>query len=791
MSRNDDKALTTPGTEFAYTRNERRLNALRQARDRYGRFIAAGANVTWRNDGENHAGVVSAFDGENAIITPSGESKQNNTENVSVPMDELEVVHSKARLDLKNTKKYRDEEDNFQRYFNGNSVLEDLDEDGATVIRDDGYSVDITQEKKYDSSNPFMYQLFGPGGVSLGKYTGLTGAELDKIVEDYKKSQGEVVEGGETTAPEGGTGGQGGTAPVAASGDIAVVEPEIRPFRVPENVRQDVLFALENADDISDEDFKYASSLAFNDRVSINEVNWIHQFFDAQTVPQKLRGGYRGNKWASKIISQNTPTEEKAEEPVVAGAMFDDETYAYYAIGSEPGSTWAGSLISINEFTDAVYTWSDGSFELLEDTTPDDIDEPNIIPVDDATAEAFANWLSMDTSEDAEMDLSDIYTEERNLFRLAESEIDNEELNRITAIIADATGYSPLERGHDAERQRRGPGGVFREEASQQESSESQEGQKVVTRKRTSVKKTVLPAGMPFVSDAKSRIDEWMAYAPVLAAAEAPTEEEAPDPDSTAISEENSIYFAIVDEVDRAAVMDIVAITKNESGEARGWTRQDGEWVAAPDLMAQLQGSTPPPVVELDTPQPTKSVLAQIDQYDSQKPEEEEEPVTASAGFALPTGRFPIRNASELAYSVEAYEAADESEKIDIRNHIRKRAKALNRMDLVPEEWRTASSVDRGIALANQSPLYGEFGEVITASGVPGVADTPEDFKNVARLKEYWKNGAGAAKIRWGAPGDLTRCHRHLSKYMPGRAWGYCQNLHLDIFGESNYDSDN
>ena len=45
-------------------------------------------------------------------------------------------------------------------------------------------------------------------------------------------------------------------------------------------------------------------------------------------------------------------------------------------------------------------------------------------------------------------------------------------------------------------------------------------------------------------------------------------------------------------------------------------------------------------------------------------------------------------------------------------------------------------------------------------------------------LRRYWTIGKGALKIRWGTPGDFTRCVRELDQYMPGRAEGYCANLH-------------
>jgi hypothetical protein len=50
---------------------------------------------------------------------------------------------------------------------------------------------------------------------------------------------------------------------------------------------------------------------------------------------------------------------------------------------------------------------------------------------------------------------------------------------------------------------------------------------------------------------------------------------------------------------------------------------------------------------------------------------------------------------------------------------------------------------------------------------------------NAETLRQYWSvGGAGGGKIRWGTPGDWTRCNRQLSKYMGARARGYCQLLH-------------
>ena len=59
------------------------------------------------------------------------------------------------------------------------------------------------------------------------------------------------------------------------------------------------------------------------------------------------------------------------------------------------------------------------------------------------------------------------------------------------------------------------------------------------------------------------------------------------------------------------------------------------------------------------------------------------------------------------------------------------------------------------------------------------------------QLKAYWKTGEGAARIRWGTDGDLTRCHGLVTREAGADAatfdvWGFCQNLHKELFGRPN-----
>lgn len=62
---------------------------------------------------------------------------------------------------------------------------------------------------------------------------------------------------------------------------------------------------------------------------------------------------------------------------------------------------------------------------------------------------------------------------------------------------------------------------------------------------------------------------------------------------------------------------------------------------------------------------------------------------------------------------------------------------------------------------------------------VAGRESTPSDVNATERLMRYWAKGAGAAKIRWGVPGDFDRCVVELGKYVsPGTVKGLCANLH-------------
>ena len=599
-------------------------------------------------------------------------------------------------------------------------------------------------------------------------------------------------------------------------------------------------------------------------------------------------GGEEALAWARSVTTE--------ESLVAAGAFEPSEALTYIATSNTPDSTQIDSLFAVTS-DNKLLKWTGKSFEEMP-ITPQELDEPTAIEVDSDTAKAIADWVE-DGELDGFIDISILDQEEKNLFDMAAGEMDWGLVDELNSIIA-AAFYDNAKKTIHAERQERSPDGKFN-------GPQHEPGKKL-----NFYLKARVPDYYELTENPAARVEEYFSNVkgnPVLLAAAAmpevieedaenpvqePVEEEpAPDTEEQPKSEDTPLYMAIVDEVDRTAVLDIIAIIKDDTGVESSWVRQNSMWVENPEYLEKIRSNSPPTVVELTDEETIKDVLAQVDASDSDEEApapDNEEPITAAAfskkqrenlakkGYAMPSGSYPIVTVSDLKNAVHAYGRAKESEKAAVRRHIAKRARALGHPELVPEDWEEAALngnfneftsfadgadfdefpperrrelAQKGYALSDGSfpiltisdlqnairafdkvnpddkdsvrnhirkraralgradllpeswakttsrtslsieQVYGEFGEIyaVTAGGVPGVADTPEDFRNVQRLKNYWKYGRGALKIRWATPGDLTRCHRHLNKYMPGRAWGYCNTLHFELFGIWNPES--
>jgi hypothetical protein len=771
----------------------RSTKAKKQLRDRFGRWISLGANVRWRKDGQEQAGTVtSVVDG---VAHVERKNKDGSVTKETLSPRDLRVLASKATLP-KDEETVYDEDNNFEKALKKPEVLDILKAKKQVRIEGaNGYMLTTEEKKPKDPSNPWLYQLFAPGGRSLGQYSSGAEGDFDAMVSEDQATNGES--GSEAPAADTAPSGEAPAAPAAGG---VVASGEERPFRVPEGIKSAISAAISNPSvEFSADDLEVASRLANDNSVSLSDVRWIHQYFESADPFESIRGGFKGRKWASKIVDPGTEIPDMPSECGDTGHpkyMFDDDVFAYFAIGKEFGSSVAHTLISVDYETGSVYAWGPEGFSLIPEMTITDYEAPQITPVDEMTAEEVAKWID---TKDSDIDLLDVFPEERNLFTVAASELDFDEIERSFAIIADAAGYTPFERSLNAKKQKRGGGGKFGEEPDALPAEQE---------KAAPVVKARLPYELPVVPDPAARIAEFIstaAEAPVVAAGEPVEGKPSPEYDETDQATEDAatgpkdeaVYFAIVDEIDKTAVLDAFSIVK-KNGQPEAWLRQMAQWVLSPDTLANLTGSTPPTVVEMEIPEPVKTVLAQIDAHDAgqenpasqptaeEMPQEGEVPIAAS-GFSLPDGSLAILDSDSL---VDAVTASAGTSDIFVKAHIRKRARALNRMDLVPEDWREFSLAEIGELEASET-IFGEFGEIIVAAGIPGIADTPSDFKNAAKLKSYWTHGKGALKIRWGTPGDLTRAHRHLAKYVGIEdAWGLAQNYHQYLFGVPNYTHD-
>jgi hypothetical protein len=113
----------------------------------------------------------------------------------------------------------------------------------------------------------------------------------------------------------------------------------------------------------------------------------------------------------------------------------------------------------------------------------------------------------------------------------------------------------------------------------------------------------------------------------------------------------------------------------------------------------------------------------------------------AEQGMALPDGSFPIRNVSDLKNAIQSYGRASKEKKATVRRHIIKRARVLKKADLIPAEWKSASS-DSITASVDQ--MRAKIDSVSASGGHAAPAEVVDPKKAVAPAKVA---GADSKKI--------------------------------------------
>lgn len=501
----------------------------------------------------------------------------------------------------------------------------------------------------------------------------------------------------------------------------------------------------------------------------------------------------------------------QSDAPVIASAFVPEDDCDYFGAGVDPDSTEVNGMYMLRPDG----TWlarENGDWVEMAEPAEDEI----VILLDPVSAQTLAEWLdSPEREPEGLLELAMLNPTEAALFSAAHSEIDWEVVDRVFDI------YDSTERSVNAKKQIRGPGGKFGETGAE-------------ARRAKGLPKARLSQPLPLVPDVKARITQYLEEIATQRGEAAPAAPETPQPsEQMSVDYINSLmdeyggsnvlagaspdqqndvkplYLAIVDSVDTEAVLDVVALMPPPAGSQAGpsvWKRDNGKWILAPDILAELQGVQPPPVVELADPAILQNVLEQTDEATSDGAEDPEaapaapgatptdsqgaptgtpkpdanpdqHPIAASArmisrGYALPDGSLLITDALSLRTAITA--SAEASNQEAARKHVVKRARALGRADLIPGDWGKTY-------VSEEYKLWGPNGEIISLVASEGGVD--KNRGNAEKLRRYWVHGEGAAKIQWGAPGDWYRCVSHLSKYLGTRAKGYCTLRHHDALG--------
>jgi hypothetical protein len=174
--------------------------------------------------------------------------------------------------------------------------------------------------------------------------------------------------------------------------------------------------------------------------------------------------------------------------------------------------------------------------------------------------------------------------------------------------------------------------------------------------------------------------------------------------------------YAVVDDLDPGAVIDVIRLRRGPAGPELAAYRS-GAWAEAPDLLSQLQGVQPPPLVEL-SPGQMANVLQQIDAGDAadqggatSDDQAGAQAVAASLGLtadstSLPEGGYPITDTESLKKAVRAFGRSKNP--TAAKRHIIKRARALDAVGMLPESWGiTAAFVPNRVP--SGSPGGGQF----------------------------------------------------------------------------------
>lgn len=166
----------------------------------------------------------------------------------------------------------------------------------------------------------------------------------------------------------------------------------------------------------------------------------------------------------------------------------------------------------------------------------------------------------------------------------------------------------------------------------------------------------------------------------------------------------------------------------------------------------------------------------------------------AKKGQAMPDGSYPIRNEDDLKNAIQAFGRAKESDRARVRRHIMRRARQLDRENLIPEKWsksHVASTTETVVAAADldlrarvaaaqerlgkADAVGNEFMEPAPAAPMPAPVrkplgvQKPKDVEAEPTRAEIADDGLSREEVERLARDPNVRQSVSPGKYVPGK----------------------
>ena len=600
--------------------------------------------------------------------------------------------------------------------------------------------------------------------------------------------------------------------------------PKERGFNVPKTLRDSIKDALTtDREHLLPHELSIAEEIASGKVVYKEHIEWLQEFFSSIDVQYLLHGGDDARQWLDKVDSPSS---------VVASGFSGRDEWVFFVTGPDEKATLAEAVYSIDPKTEHLFSWN-GEWTDLGSVFDSNVESPFIMEVDFTTAKGVAEWSMGKHKSEKSIDIRLLDPVEYNIYRKAQFALDYKMLDRVTDFITVDTGEDPellRERSKNAQKQARDGSGRFGPTSGPSNAKPTGEadpgaparavdadGKKPETKqskqarlsakyedslKQLDTAKTDDEAVQERIDSTKVRatLEEGTANSPQPSdefleefrrgeAEEVDNRDEKnrpkttfadeasyePDPDAiqptdiSGLPESSRAFVAIVDKDDHNAVLNLAVLAKVEA-KVYAFVRMNSAWYSAPELLTKFESTDPPFLVKLEDEAQIGSVIEQIDSGDLGAEDREE--ATSN------------EEEEAIAAAMKSYEISGDGS--DARDAVILASLTGNHR-LLTREVIIAS----GLGLLD-SRSVDDYGTILASAGDLEGADVFEsDYAAARRLKRYWLHGPGAAKIRWGSPGDWTRCVRHLSKYMGPRAKGYCQLRHRDANGYYTGDKKN